>query len=257
MVSAAEFQHRIAVVTGAHQGIGKAVAEQLAALGARVVAVDIAFENTQFEQIAESYFTIQLDVTDNVAVQQFVAQVEQQLGEIDYLASVAGVLHMASMREQCEQTWLHTFAVNCHGPFFLCQAIANKMQHRRRGAMVAVGSNAASTPRLNMGAYSASKAALTAMVKNLALELAPHNIRCNVVSPGSTDTDMQRQLWQDEHGAKQTINGDLASFKLGIPLGRIAAVDDIANSIVFLLSDSAKHITMSNLLVDGGATLGH
>jgi 2,3-dihydro-2,3-dihydroxybenzoate dehydrogenase len=252
-----EFSGRIALVTGAAQGIGEATARLLRDKGAIVVALDSAFTTDCLQEVAANYFQIRLDVTKAPDVQRVVDDVERILGEIDYLASVAGVLHMGDLLSVSEQDWQHTFAVNCHGPLYLCRAVANYMQRRRRGAIVAVSSNAAATPRMQMGAYSASKAALTAMVKTLGLELASANIRCNVVAPGSTQTPMQQQVWRDDQGAARTIAGDLEHFKVGIPLGRIASPHDIANSIIFLFSEQAKHITMTNLVVDGGATLGH
>lgn len=257
MSNECEFTGRIALVTGAYQGIGKALVEQLLARGAIVVAADIAIAASQLQEVTANHFQIHLDVTNKNLVQTVVEEIEIQLGALEYVASVAGILHMGTLLEQSDAQWLDTFAVNCHGPFYLCQAVANKMRIRKRGAIVAVSSNAASTPRVKMGSYCASKAALSAMIKTLALEVAPFNIRCNLVAPGSTDTQMQQQLWRDENGAEQTIQGDLTQFKLGIPLGRIASATDIANSILFLLSDQARHITMANLLVDGGATLGH
>ncbi|WP_462152219.1 2,3-dihydro-2,3-dihydroxybenzoate dehydrogenase [Pseudoalteromonas xiamenensis] len=252
-----EFTGRVALVTGASRGIGAATVNVLRAKGAIVVAADIAFSSAVLQETAANYYQIQLDVTKQQDVLRVVNEIERTLGAIDYLASVAGVLHMGELTEVTDVEWQHTFAVNCHGPFYLCQAVAHHMKGRCAGAMVAVSSNAASTPRMGMGAYCASKAALCAMVKTLALELAASNIRCNLVAPGSTDTPMQQQVWRDAQGATRTISGDLEQFKVGIPLGRIASPEDIANSIIFLLSEQARHITMTSLLVDGGATLGH
>lgn len=251
------FSGKVALVTGASRGIGAALVAQLLAKGCTVIGVDIAFANAVLHEVRAGYFQAHLDVTQANAIDELVITIERTIGPIAYLASVAGVLHMGNLLACTEQDWQHTFAVNCHGPFYLCRTVAKQMQARRVGAIVAVSSNAAATPRMNMGAYSASKAALTAMVKTLGLELASANIRCNVVAPGSTDTLMQQQVWRDEHGAAQTILGDPSQFKVGIPLGRIASPDDIANSIIFLFSEHAKHITMTSLVVDGGATLGH
>lgn len=257
-----EFTDKIVLVTGAAQGIGKALVDALLPLGARVVATDIQFignllsTNTSPEKVTENYFPVHLDVTNSNAVNELVAHIEQQLGPIEFLASVAGILHMNSLLETTDQQWQQSFAVNTTGGFNLCRAVARRMQGRQRGAIVAVSSNAASTPRTNMGAYAASKAALSHMIKCLGLELAQHNIRCNLVSPGSTDTQMQRQLWRDETGPAQVIKGSLESYRLGIPLQKIATPETIVHSVLFLLSDKAGHITMENILVDGGATLG-
>jgi 2,3-dihydro-2,3-dihydroxybenzoate dehydrogenase len=151
---------------------------------------------------------------------------------------------------------LHCFAVNTHGVFHLSRAVASHMQGRRSGSIVTVGSNAASVPRTQMAAYAASKAAAHQFTLCLGLELAPLDIRCNLVAPGSTDTPMQRQLWTDAHAAERIVRGSLESFRTGIPLGRIAAPTDVAEAVLFLLSHAARHVTLHTLTVDGGATLG-
>lgn len=106
-----------------------------------------------------------------------------------------------------------------------------------------------------MAAYAASKAATAMFVRCLGLELARSGVRCNLVSPGSTDTEMQRSLWRDDAAEQRVVDGDPASYRVGIPLGRIADPEDIAEAVVFLAGDRARHITMQDLYVDGGATL--
>jgi 2,3-dihydro-2,3-dihydroxybenzoate dehydrogenase len=145
--------------------------------------------------------------------------------------------------------------VNASGPFHLFQQTIPQFKRQRSGAIVSVGSNAAHTPRMLMSAYCASKAALTSLTHCVGLELAPYGVRCNLVSPGSTDTAMQRSMWRAADAKAQVIAGDLESFKLGIPLGKIAAPEEIASAVVFLASDLASHITLQDLVVDGGATL--
>lgn len=107
-----------------------------------------------------------------------------------------------------------------------------------------------------MAAYAASKAASTMFTKCLGLELAQYNIRCNIVSPGSTDTEMQWSLWSDENGAQAAIAGSPEAFKVGIPLKKIATPSNISDAVLFLVTDRANHITMNDICVDGGATLG-
>ena len=139
--------------------------------------------------------------------------------------------------------------------FRVSRAVARRMVPRGAGSIVTVASNAGGVPRSGMAAYGASKAAAAMFTKSLGLELAPHGIRCNVVAPGSTDTPMLRGMWTDERGAEAVIGGDLETFKVGIPLGRIAAAQDVADAVAFLVSDRARHITMQVLYVDGGAAL--
>jgi 2,3-dihydro-2,3-dihydroxybenzoate dehydrogenase len=182
--------------------------------------------------------------------------VEREVGAITTLVNVAGILRMSSVVEFGDEDWAATFAVNTHGVFHLSRAVARRMVPRQTGAIVTVGSNAASVPRMRMAAYAASKAASTMFTKCLGLELAQYGIRCNVVSPGSTDTQMQRALWTDEHGPRAVIAGAPETFRVGIPLRRIALPEDIAEAVSFLVSDRARHITLHDLCVDGGATLG-
>jgi 2,3-dihydro-2,3-dihydroxybenzoate dehydrogenase len=244
-----EFNGKVAVVTGAARGIGKAVSDALAKSGATVASLDIAFASEEKNQFM-------VDVADSAAVNKTISAVEHQLGEIDYLVNVAGILRTGSLLECSDDDWQRTFAVNTTGAFNLCRAVGRRMLLRKRGAIVVVSSNAASVPRLGMGAYAASKAATSQMLKCLGLELAQANIRCNIVAPGSTDTDMQRQLWTDASGAEKVIAGSLENYRLGIPLQRIAAPENIASVVLFLLSSNAAHITLESILVDGGATLG-
>lgn len=249
---------RIAVVSGAAQGIGAAVAAALAQRGALVAALDVQAAGLQ--QLAQQHpgriHPWVVDLRASAAVEAMVADIEQRLGPIDMLASVAGILRLGSVCELSDADWEDTFAVNVHGVFYLARAVARRMLPRRRGSIVTVASNAAAVPRQQMAAYAASKAASAHFTKCLGLELAGHGIRCNVVAPGSTDTAMQRQLWQSEQDAQQVIDGSLASYRTGIPLRRIARPEDIAAPVLFLLGDEARHITMHELCVDGGATLG-
>ncbi|QUH02726.1 2,3-dihydro-2,3-dihydroxybenzoate dehydrogenase [Saccharopolyspora erythraea] len=251
---------KVALVSGAGRGIGAAVATALSGLGAVIAAVDVdAGEVTAVaarlaEQggKAEPYVA---DVADAASVAGVVDRVERDLGPIDILANVAGVLHPGTVHELADEDWHRTFAVNTDGVFHLCREVTRRMVPRERGCVVTVGSNAAGVPRHGMAAYAASKAAATLFTKSLGLELAEHGIRCNVVSPGSTDTDMLRALLAGEGDARQVIQGSPETFKVGIPLRKIATPEDVADAVVFLASDRAGHITMHDLYVDGGATL--
>ena len=154
------------------------------------------------------------------------------------------------------EAWQQTFEVNTFAPFYFLKHLSPHFRSKRVGSIVMVSSNSAHAPRINMAAYGASKAAFTSFSKTVGLELAEYGVRVNIVSPGSTATPMLRQLWKDDSGEQQTIHGNLAQYKVGIPLQKIALTEDIANAVMFLISDQASHITMHDLVIDGGATLG-
>jgi 2,3-dihydro-2,3-dihydroxybenzoate dehydrogenase len=254
-------ENKIAVVTGAAGGIGSAVARMLAEAGVTVAVVDLdAVRLTELAQkltadgwAAKAFVT---DVTVSAEVRDMVSAVEEQLGPIDFLVNAAGVLRLGDVAQYSDDDWRITFAVNVDGVFRMSREVVERMVPRRRGAIVTVASNAAGTPRTQMAAYAASKAAATMFTKSLGLEVAQYGIRCNLVAPGSTDTPMLTSMWTDDSGRSNTIEGRPDAFRVGIPLRKIATPDDVANAVLFLLSDRASHITLHDLTVDGGAALG-
>lgn len=250
---------KVAVVSGAAQGIGAAVATSLAAAGARVMALDRNAAGlddlVRRRPAGQELLGWPVDVSDSGAVDEAIAAVERDVGPIDLLANVAGVLRTGAVVDTTDADWAAVFAVNTTGVFQLSRAVARRMMPRGRGAIVTVASNAAGVARKNMAAYAASKAASALFTKCLGLELAAYGIRCNVVSPGSTDTPMQQRMWAAGAGRRAVIDGCLADHKVGIPLGKLAEPADVAAAVTFLLSDEAGHITMSDLYVDGGASL--
>ncbi|MFJ2572483.1 2,3-dihydro-2,3-dihydroxybenzoate dehydrogenase [Streptomyces halstedii] len=252
----------IALVTGAAGGIGSAVTRALAERGTAVAAVDRDAE--PLEQVTAAFAAKGLDVTAFPAdvtraddVERAVAAVERRLGPVDHLVNAAGVLRTGEAVTLTDDDWNTTFAVNTAGVFHVSRAVVGRMARRGHGSVVTVASNAAGTPRTGMAAYAASKAAAAMFTKCLGLEVARYGVRCNVVAPGSTDTPMLSSMWEDASGPRRTIEGIPESFKVGIPLGKLARPDDIADAVVFLLSERASHITLHSLLVDGGASLGN
>ncbi|HZX82444.1 MAG TPA: 2,3-dihydro-2,3-dihydroxybenzoate dehydrogenase, partial [Reyranella sp.] len=245
---------KIAVVTGAGGGIGLALVRRLHEEGAKVVATDLDVAAIAAE-FGESVHAQALDVRDSAQVDELISQIEREWGPIDLAANVAGVLSNQLVIETSDAEWDRVFDINAKGVFRVSRAIAKVMLPRQRGAMVTVSSNAAGIPRHAMAAYAASKAAATMFTRCLGLELAPHGIRCNIVAPGSTLTPMQTGMWANEDGATRVIEGTLETYKSGIPLRKLATPDDVADAVMFLLSDQAAHITMADLYVDGGATL--
>ncbi|MET8682386.1 2,3-dihydro-2,3-dihydroxybenzoate dehydrogenase [Streptomyces sp. NPDC004647] len=254
-------ENRVALVTGAAGGIGAAVARALSERGAAVAAVDR--DADRLRQTVEKLTADGLraeafpaDVTSSADAESAAERVERTMGPLEFLVNAAGVLRLGEVGKLTDEDWADTFAVNAGGVFHMSRAVVGRMVPRKRGAIVTVASNAAGTPRTEMAAYAASKAAASMFTKCLGLEVARHGIRCNVVAPGSTLTPMLSSMWQDDLGPQRTIDGLPEAFKVGIPLGKLADPSDIADAVVFLLSDHAAHITLHDLTVDGGASLG-
>lgn len=246
-----DFSDKTVWVTGAGKGIGYATALAFVDAGARVIGFD-----REFTQENYPFATEVMDVADAAQVAQVCQRGLQKTPRLDVLVNAAGILRMGATDALSVDDWQQTFAVNVGGAFNLFSQTMAQFRRQQGGAIVTVASDAAHTPRIGMSAYGASKAALKSLALTVGLELAGCGVRCNVVSPGSTDTDMQRTLWVSEDAEQQRIRGFGEQFKLGIPLGKIARPQEIANTILFLASDLASHITLQDIVVDGGSTLG-
>ncbi|MGU3521893.1 2,3-dihydro-2,3-dihydroxybenzoate dehydrogenase EntA [Enterobacteriaceae bacterium C23F] len=246
-----DFHGKSVWVTGAGKGIGYATALAFVEAGANVTGFDLAFDKPDYP-----FTTVEMDVADAQQVLLVCAPLLQDLTRLDVLVNAAGILRMGATDELSLADWQQTFAVNVGGAFNLFQQTMAKFRAQQGGAIVTVASDAAHTPRIGMSAYGASKAALKSLALTVGLELATSGVRCNLVSPGSTDTDMQRTLWISDDAEQQRIRGFGEQFKLGIPLGKIARPQEIASTILFLASDCASHITLQDIVVDGGSTLG-
>jgi 2,3-dihydro-2,3-dihydroxybenzoate dehydrogenase len=238
----------VALVTGSAGGIGRAIVAALSGNGATVVGWDVGGEAPPG--------TERVDVTDPTAVAAAVERAETHVGPVSILVNAAGVMCGGPVLDLPSAAWASVLAVNATGVFEVSRQVARRMVERRAGRIVTVASNAATVPRVGMAAYCASKAASAMLTRCLGLELADYGIRCNVVSPGSTDTPMLRALWANGGSRDSTLDGAPDQYRLGIPLRRIAEPADIADAVVFLAADESRHITMHELCVDGGATLG-
>jgi 2,3-dihydro-2,3-dihydroxybenzoate dehydrogenase len=250
---------RTVLVTGAASGIGRAVALQQAESGARVGLLDrdapgLAETLAQVRARGAEGLALEADVTDRTALVGAVERCTSTWGPLDGVVSAAGVLVPGRLEEITPDAWQIQIGVNATGVLNLLQACVPHL--RDGGSVVAVSSNAARVPRAGMAAYAASKAATSALVRCVGLEVAARGIRCNVVEPGSTRTAMQRDLWPDPvAGEAAAVGGDPEAFRVGIPLGRIGAPEDVAALVGFLLSDAARHVTLQQVYVDGGASL--
>ncbi|MBE8612978.1 MULTISPECIES: 2,3-dihydro-2,3-dihydroxybenzoate dehydrogenase [Morganellaceae] len=246
-----DFQDKTVWITGAGKGIGYTTALAFVEAGAKVIGFDREF-------LLENYpFTIQkMDVSNVEQVTEVCQRILPQVDQLDVLVNAAGILHIGATDTLSVEEWQQTFAVNVGGAFNLFQQTMAQFRKQQRGVIVTVASDAAHIPRIGMSAYGASKAALKSLTLTVGLELAVSGVRCNIVSPGSTDTDMQRTLWDNSDAEQQRIRGFGEQFKLGIPLGKIARPQEVANTILFLASDLASHITLQDIVVDGGSILG-
>lgn len=249
----------VVLVTGASGGIGTAVVEALAKTGYLVVATDREEPRGSSDRVLTRSMCVD-DAKDVDSVFAFVEQVcAERAASLHGAVNVAGVLCSARVLDTSAEDWNALFSVNAFGVFLVSKAALALMQRQRPGdprnrrGIITVASNSAVVPRASMAAYAASKAAAAHFTKSLGLEAAEFGVRCNVVAPGTTRTSMVTDGWADPSGEDDVIAGVPADFKTGIPLGRIADPSDLAGVVSFLLSESAQHMTMQELVVDGGA----
>ncbi|MTH96593.1 2,3-dihydro-2,3-dihydroxybenzoate dehydrogenase [Roseibium sp. RKSG952] len=247
----AQFSGRRVVVTGAASGIGRRIAERFSGFGADVTGLD-----KQADISGLPYRLLGVDLTAADQVKEVCDILKAERNGIDVLVNAAGVLRTGATEDLSVEDWQACINVNASGPFYLLSQWIPVFKAQRRGAIVNIASNAAHVPRMGMTAYCASKSAMASLSHCVGLELAPFGIRSNLVSPGSTDTPMLRDMAGGPQGYAALVSGLPGQFKSGIPLGKVARVDDIAETVLFLASDQAGHITLQDIVVDGGATLG-
>jgi 2,3-dihydro-2,3-dihydroxybenzoate dehydrogenase len=248
----------VALVTGAQRGIGFACAQALVGAGAGVACVDLPGGELESAvgRLGEAASAHPADLADLHGIERLVGDVVQHHGRLDIFVSAAGVLAPVSFLEMTADDWDQTLAVNSRGAVFLAQACARQFVSASvPGRIILFASIIGGTiVRLDNTAYSASKAAVIQAARCMALELAPHSITVNTVSPGSTATEMLVNV-QAKGDVESVIQGNAAQWRLGIPLGRLAEPSDQAALVLFLAGDGARHITGQDLAVDGGQTL--
>jgi NAD(P)-dependent dehydrogenase (short-subunit alcohol dehydrogenase family) len=251
------FQGRVAVVTGAAQGIGAGIARRLATEGADIALLDIGDcteSAAAVEAAGRRALVVRCDVRFAVELERAVADAEKALGTPTLAVAAAGVIRTVPFLELREEQWELTLDVNLKGTTFLLQTVGRRMvEAGRQGGMVAVSSIAAKGPRPTAVDYSASKSGVISVCRSAAVALAPHGITVNAVCPGVVDTPMTQAL----HEQRSEINGispeaSLQQMLETIPLGRIETVDDVADAALFLLSAEGSYITGQSLNVCGG-----
>jgi 3-oxoacyl-[acyl-carrier protein] reductase len=237
---------RVALVTGASRGIGRAIAARLAAQGAYVVAAargDHARETVaELTAAGRSAEAISLDVTDQAAVEQLPGAIVERRGRLDIVVSNAGIARDQLLMRMKRDDWDAVIATNLTATFALAQASMRPMLKQRGGRIIAVSSVVGQMGNAGQTNYAASKAGLIGFAKALAREVASRGITVNVVAPGMIDTDMTKAI-------TDKAAGDWAAQ---IPLGRLGVPDDVASAVCFLASDEASYITGHVLAVNGG-----
>jgi 3-oxoacyl-[acyl-carrier protein] reductase len=242
-----ELNDRVALVTGGSRGIGAATTRLFARLGARVGFTFVSREDQAraVEREAQGARAWRVDVRDPDQMARFVAEAEAEWGGVDILVANAGIWRGASIETMTTVEWQETIDINLTGTYHLCRFGIPMLRRRGGGAVVVVSSTAGQRGEAGHSHYAATKGAQIAMVKSLAVECAPE-IRVNAVAPGWVDTDMS---------AAPLTGSERAGIVSSIPLGRVAAADDIAHAIAFLASDQARHVTGEILNVNGGSVL--
>jgi NAD(P)-dependent dehydrogenase (short-subunit alcohol dehydrogenase family) len=238
------FSEKVAVVTGADSGIGRATATRLLAEGATVFAVDLKHTQPWPDPGAGRLRLLDLDVADPTTPERLATRLRGDAGRVDVLANVAGILHIAPFLEVSRADWDRVLAVNLAGVFFLSQAVARIMvDTKTAGRIVNVSSVHAVVSEPNAAPYTATKGGLEAMSRTMASELAPYGITVNCVRPGATRTRMSEPIY-----TPQIVRSLMAK----IPLGTIAPPEWVASAICYLASDEACYTTGACLDVDGG-----
>ena len=245
----ANLSGRVALVTGASRGIGRAVATRLAAAGAHVVAAARG-ENAKgtadaIREAGGSAESIGLDVTDAAGVDAAVAGIMTGKGRIDILVNNAGITRDTLMLRMKRDDWDAVLQTNLTAAFTSVQAVLKPMIKQRSGRIINITSVVGQSGNAGQANYAASKAGLIGFTKALALEVASRNVTVNAVAPGLIDTDMTRAIAEGAH----------EEWAARIPLKRLGTPDDVANAVVFLASDEAAYITGHVLAVNGGMYL--
>jgi 2-hydroxycyclohexanecarboxyl-CoA dehydrogenase len=243
-----KLDNKIAVVTGAAQGIGRAIATKLAAEGATVVVTDVneAGAKETADGLGNGSVGMRLDVTDRAAVGAVVAQVKDQLGRIDVLVNNAGWDKAEPFVESEVATWDRIIQINLYGQLNTCHAVLPVMADQGYGRVVNIGSDSGRVGSSGEAVYSAAKGGVIAFTKTIAREMARAGVTANCVSPGPTDTELFASIGGD---------GLRAALTKAIPLKRLGQPEDLANAVAFLASDEAAFITGQTVSVSGGLTM--
>lgn len=245
-----QLKDKNAIVTGSAQGIGKSIALALAKAGANIVVSDVNIEEAEktakeIEALGVKAIAIKCNVADANEVTELVKKAQETFPTLDILVNNAGVTRDNLMMRMEEKDWDLVLDINLKGAFLLTKAVSRIMMKQRSGRIVNMSSVIGVMGNAGQSNYAASKGGLIAFTKSTAKEFASRNITCNAIAPGFIETAMTAKLTDE---VKE-------NYKKGIPLGRMGSVDDVANAVLFLVSEQASYITGQVLHVDGGLVM--
>jgi 2-hydroxycyclohexanecarboxyl-CoA dehydrogenase len=239
---------KIAIVTGAGQGIGRGIAEKLAAEGATVVVTDVNETTAKETAQAVNGVGIHADVTSRESVEAMVAQVFRQFGRIDVLVNNAGWDKASPFLDSDPADWDRVIAINLYGVLHTCKAVLPIMAAQGSGSVVNLASDAGRVGSSGEAVYSAAKGGVIAFTKAVARETARHGVNANAVCPGPTDTALFASMGGDNPRLREALTK-------AIPFRRLAQPSDLANVVAFLASDEASYVTGQTVSVSGGLTM--